>query len=67
MASRGIKGEGYARYPHPFPALRSGLRLPVPPLTPLPAPNGVSSGAVKRMTGQGVGAARSPQGEDTAP
>lgn len=37
MASRGIKGEGFARDPHPFPALRFGLRLPVPPLTPLPA------------------------------
>lgn len=23
--------------PHPLPALRFGLRLPVPPLTPLPA------------------------------
>ncbi len=31
MASRGIKGEGFARDPHPFPALRFGLRLPVPP------------------------------------
>lgn len=37
MASRRIKGKGYARYPHPFPTLRFGLRLPVPPLTPLPA------------------------------
>lgn len=37
MASRGIKGEGFARDPHPFPTLRFGLRLPVPPLTPLPA------------------------------
>ena len=25
MASRGIKGEGFARDPHPFPALRFGL------------------------------------------
>lgn len=37
MASRGIKGEGFARHPRPVPALRSGLRPPVPPLTPLPA------------------------------
>lgn len=37
MASRWVKGKGYARYPHPFPALRFGLRLPVPPLPPLPA------------------------------
>lgn len=36
MASRGIKGEGCARDPHPFPTLCSGLRPPVPPLTPLP-------------------------------
>ncbi len=28
---------GLARDPHPFPALRFGLRLQVPPLTPLPA------------------------------
>lgn len=37
MASRGIWGEGFARDPLPFPALRFGLRLPVPPLKPLPA------------------------------
>lgn len=37
MASRCVKGEGYARHPHPFPTLCSGLRPPVPPLTPLPA------------------------------
>lgn len=37
MASRCVKGEGCARHPHPFPTLCSGLRLPVPPLTPLPA------------------------------
>jgi len=37
IASRGIKGKGFARDPHPFPTLRFGLRLPVPPLTPLSA------------------------------
>lgn len=37
MASRCVKGEGCARHPHPVPSLRSRLRLPVPPLTPLPA------------------------------
>lgn len=36
-ASRCVKGEGCARHPHPFPTLCSGLRPPVPPLTPLPA------------------------------
>lgn len=37
MASRCVKGKGYARHPHPFPTPCSGLRPPVPPLTPLPA------------------------------
>ena len=35
--SRCVKGKGFARHPHPFPTLCSGLRPPVPPLTPLPA------------------------------
>lgn len=34
---QGIKGEGFARDPHPFPALRFGLRLPVSLLVPLAA------------------------------
>ncbi len=37
MASRCVKGEGCARHPHPFPTRCSGLRPPVPPLTPLSA------------------------------
>ena len=38
---------------------RSGLRLPVPPLTPLPADCSKPS-LFECMAGQGVGAARSP-------
>lgn len=66
-ASRWVKGKGYARYPHPFPTLRFGLRGFRSRPCPLFQPNTVMSGAIKRMAGQGVGAARSPQGEDTAP
>lgn len=54
MASRDIKAKGFTRDPHLFPALRFGPWLPVSPPRPLLQPNDLSSGIVRRMTGQGV-------------